>query len=114
MDDLEQLVVRHVAALLDRDLQTAMRNYDERSVLVVGDNVYAGPTEIRRHLEGLLEHAPETFVMERTVTHERPRRVVLTWRLLDPATGAALGQGRDVFTIENGVIRRQEVLHGSD
>ena len=112
MDDLEQLVERHIEALLGGDLQTAMRNYDERSVLLVGDDVHEGPTEIRRHLQALLEQSPEASVMERTVTHEVTGQVVLTWHLLDPGTGTALGQGTDVFTIEDGVIRRQEVRHG--
>jgi hypothetical protein len=112
MDDLEQLVERHIEALLGGDLQIAMRNYDERSVLLVGDDVHEGPAEIRRHLEALLEQSPEASVMERTVTHEGTGQVVLTWHLLDPGTGTTLGQGTDVFTIEDGVIRRQEVRHG--
>jgi hypothetical protein len=108
----ERLVESHFDALVRRDLDGAMRHFDDASVLVVGAETHRGLADIRRHLEALLARSPVDAVVERSATTDDAGRVVLEWRIVDPGSDLLRGRGADRFALEDGVIRRQEVFDG--
>jgi hypothetical protein len=108
----EQLVELHFDALVRRDLDAAMRHFDDASILLVGAETHRGRADIRRHLEELLARSPADPAIDRSTSTDDAGRVVLEWRILDPGSDAVQGRGTDRFVIEDGVIRRQEVFDG--
>ena len=112
MTENEAFVTAHINALWDRDLERALRDYDDASVLRTEHGENCGLDQIGDHLRSAVSGSPEGASFDRTVETDDEGKVVLRWQLTAP-DGRRLMVGHDTFVIADNVIREQEVFLGS-
>ena len=109
--EAEQFIADHVTALLARDLDRAMADYDDASVFRMGGQVLTGADAIGAHIRGQMANTTGPINMDREIATAPDGRVVMHWNLRAEPGGPAVMSGVDYFAVANGVITDQEVLH---
>jgi hypothetical protein len=111
MTDDETVVANFIEALLAHDLDSVMELFDERSALSVGDVTNRGRAEIRAHFERALAGSPPGSDYVYRIETDPDGRVALRWTLHSEPGGPQIASGEDYFTIEDGTIVDQLVVH---
>ncbi len=111
MTEAEQFIADHVEALLARDLDRALADYDEKSVFRMGGQVLTGAAAIGAHIRGQMANTTGPINMDREITTAPDGRVLMHWNLRAEPGGATVMSGLDYFAVTNGIITDQEVLH---
>jgi enoyl-CoA hydratase/carnithine racemase len=108
--DAAAFISRHIRALLARDLDAAMRDYDDSSVLVVPGAELRGVGEIRDYLEHELAKSPQQSHMEYSIETSEDG-VSLTWKLFESLGGDEISSGVDEFSVvDDSLIAAQRVV----
>ena len=104
--DTAEVWDHHIAAWEARDLDAIASDYSETSVLVINNQVYVGPEQIKPVFARLFEifDAGTNAVDEPLLID---RLVYITWHF--QPEGAPVHHGTDSFVIENGKIVYQTI-----
>ena len=108
------VAARHMEGMLAGDIERVMLGFDDRSVLRAGGQEQVGRTEIRAHLSHLLEASTSEQSVDYDVVTQPDQRIALRWRLRRTSDGDVLASGADYLTVEEGVIRLQDVVHDDE
>jgi ketosteroid isomerase-like protein len=100
------IIMHHLEAFQDNDLDAVMSDYTKESVLITQTATYAGPDEIRGFFTALMIHFPKPgsdFQLDKLVADDGLAYIV--WHAHTPSLDVALGT--DTFMLKEGKIFRQ-------
>lgn len=99
----QQVLDRHMATLLARDIDGVMADYAPNCFIITGDRVVRGLDKVRKMFEGIPAGMADGFEITRQVVHGEI--AIIDWK------SARVPFGTDTFVIRNGKIVAQTVAH---
>ena len=102
----KEVVMNHLNAFLDNNLEALISDYTNDSVLITQASTYSGTEEINAFFVDLSMHFPKqesNFVLDKVVANVD--LVYIVWRAKTPSLQVPIGS--DTFIIKNGKIYQQ-------
>lgn len=105
-DSSRTVLLRHLSAFQDNNLEAVISDYTDESVLITPDSVYKGPEEIQAFFEVLIAQFPKhqsSFELDTLVVDDD--LVYIIWHGKTPVLDIPFAT--DTFIIRNGKIHQQ-------
>jgi ketosteroid isomerase-like protein len=105
-DSSRSLLIRHLSAFQDNNLEAVISDYTDESVLITPDAVYKGTGDIRTFFEALIAQFPKhqsSFELDKLVVDDD--LVYIIWHGKTPVLDIPFAT--DTFIIKNGKIHQQ-------
>ena len=105
-DNSRTVLIRHLSAFQDNNLEAVISDYTDESVLITPDAVYKGPEDIRTFFEALIAQFPKhqsSFELDTLVVDDD--LVYIIWHGKTPVLDIPFAT--DTFIIRNGKIHQQ-------
>ena len=105
-DSSRTVLLRHLSAFQDNNLEAVISDYTDESVLITPDAVYKGPEEIQTLVEALIAQFPKhqsSFELDTLVVDDD--LVYIIWHGKTPVLDIPFAT--DTFIIRNGKIHQQ-------
>ena len=105
-DGSRNLLIRHLSAFQDNDLEAVISDYTDESVLITPDSVYKGPEDIKGFFATLIAQFPKhqsSFELDKLVVEEE--LVYIIWHGKTPVLNIPFAT--DTFIVKNGKIHQQ-------
>jgi hypothetical protein len=105
-DSSRSILMRHLNAFQDNDLQAVISDYTSESVLITPDAVYKGPEDIKTFFAALIAQFPKhqsSFELDKLVVDDD--LIYIIWHGKTPVLDIPFAT--DTFIIKNGKIHQQ-------